>query len=131
MSDKYTFVVFSNPVEGREAEYNSWYEEQHLGDVLRNVHGIVAAQRFTIADTQLMGDGPEKVITNGAEAAEVPWKYLTLYEFETESALRTFQDLQAKVASGAITVEEVIDFDTLTSYLYKPAGRRQTKDAAV
>ena len=30
----YTMVVFTSPVEGREDDYNDWYDNQHLGDVI-------------------------------------------------------------------------------------------------
>jgi len=42
---KYTFVVLTNPTSSKEAEYNEWYNKQHIPDVL-NVPGFVAAQRF-------------------------------------------------------------------------------------
>jgi hypothetical protein len=29
VSDRNLFVVLSNPVEGREDEYNQWYDEVH------------------------------------------------------------------------------------------------------
>jgi len=32
---KYLLLVTSNPVEGRDAEYNRWYTEEHLRDVLK------------------------------------------------------------------------------------------------
>lgn len=38
-------VVHSRPVEGREDEFNAWYTEVHLPEVLR-VDGFVAARRF-------------------------------------------------------------------------------------
>src|SRR5690242_4404658 len=54
---KYTFVVMTNPTPGKETEYNRWYNEQHIPDVL-NVPGFVCAQRFRLADTQ--NDSNEK-----------------------------------------------------------------------
>jgi hypothetical protein len=42
----YGFLVFSNPsTPEREAEFNNWYDHQHMQDVLR-VPGFVSAQRF-------------------------------------------------------------------------------------
>lgn len=35
----YTLVVFTNPVEGREDDYNEWYDNQHLGDVIAAAGG--------------------------------------------------------------------------------------------
>ena len=42
--EKHVFVVFTNPVAGKEAIYNEWYTDVHLKDVPK-VPGIVAAQR--------------------------------------------------------------------------------------
>ncbi|MDA3630739.1 hypothetical protein OU415_35305 [Saccharopolyspora sp. WRP15-2] len=67
---RYKFVVFTKPIEGREAEYNEWYDDQHVPDVL-NVPGFVAAQRFRLASDQRM-PGP------------LEWEYLAIYEIETD-----------------------------------------------
>ena len=52
---KYTFVVFTNPVAGKEDEFNDWYNRHHIPDVL-NVPGIVSGHRFKLADTQFSRD---------------------------------------------------------------------------
>jgi len=41
--DKYIFVVQANAVNGREQEFNDWYTNRHLLDVMA-LPGIVAAQ---------------------------------------------------------------------------------------
>ena len=46
---KYKFIVFSKPVAGKEEEYNDWYQNRHLGEVVQTP-GFVAAQRFSLAD---------------------------------------------------------------------------------
>jgi hypothetical protein len=48
---KHVFVVFTNPLEGREDDYNAWYSDVHLKDVLQ-VPGIIAAQRFKLSVVQ-------------------------------------------------------------------------------
>lgn len=58
-------VVMTNPVEGREDEYNEWYSGQHLADVLA-VEGFVAAQRFEFAESKL--------------SRKPPARYLAIYE---------------------------------------------------
>lgn len=45
---RHHFIVLSNPVAGREDDYNDWYDNEHLDDVLK-VEGFVAAQRFRLA----------------------------------------------------------------------------------
>src|ERR1700685_3135400 len=51
---KYYFMVFSNPVNGKEDTYLKWYEGQHIHDLLR-IPGFVAAQFFKLSDTQYSG----------------------------------------------------------------------------
>ena len=46
---KHVLLVFTDPVEGREDEYNAWYNDVHLGEVIET-DGFVRAQRFTVAD---------------------------------------------------------------------------------
>ena len=45
-------LVFTNPLPGREAEFNKWYDEVHLPEVLQ-VKGFVAARRYVVS-----GDSP-------------------------------------------------------------------------
>ncbi|HEY6493330.1 MAG TPA: hypothetical protein VIZ43_08665 [Trebonia sp.] len=47
--EKHLLLVFTRPVEGREDEFNAWYDERHLGDVT-GLPGIVAGQRFVFAE---------------------------------------------------------------------------------
>ena len=60
-------IVLTDPVEGREDEYNEWYNEEHLHDVLA-LKGVRAAQRFRFRPGQL------------GETA--PFQYLAIYEVE-------------------------------------------------
>lgn len=66
---KHCFVVMSDPVPGREDEYNAWYGDRHLADVLA-LDGFAAAQRFAFVPTDF--------------SAAAPHRYLALYEIEAE-----------------------------------------------
>lgn len=62
-------VVFSNPVDGREEEYNAWYSKHHLDEILA-IDGFVLAQRFRLAgEARMTRDTPD-----------APYRYLALYE---------------------------------------------------
>jgi hypothetical protein len=62
-------AVTSDPVPGREAEYETWYNEAHLPEVL-SIPGFAAARRFVATDVDpLTGEGL------GA-------RYLTLYQID-------------------------------------------------
>ena len=49
---RHVFAVLTNPVEGREDEFNAWYD-RHLHDILR-LTGLVSAFR---SDLELISGG--------------------------------------------------------------------------
>jgi hypothetical protein len=48
-------IVFSNPLPGREAEFDDWYTHVHMRDVLRGCPGAIHVQRFRAAADQAVG----------------------------------------------------------------------------
>lgn len=50
----YVIVVSSRPAAGREEEYNDWYNNQHLADVLAQP-GFKTARRYKIRVSGLSG----------------------------------------------------------------------------
>lgn len=91
---KHTFVVFTNPVDGKEAAYNDWYDNRHLPDVL-DVPGFVSARRFRLSDTQ-RATGP------------FPWKYLALYEIETDDLKKTLATLAERSGTAAMVMSDAL-----------------------
>jgi hypothetical protein len=69
-------LVFSNPVEGREEEYNDWYTTHHLAEILA-IEGFHRAQRFELTDAKMTRD-----------TADAPWRYVAIYEVEEEALER-------------------------------------------
>jgi hypothetical protein len=66
---RHVLLALVNAKPGREKEFNRWYEQRHLDDVLR-IPGFVGARRYEAADAQLTG--------------EPAHAYLTIYEIETD-----------------------------------------------
>jgi hypothetical protein len=48
---KYLMIAQTTPQEGREEEFDEWYDTVHLGEVL-SLPGFVAAQRFKVVSGQ-------------------------------------------------------------------------------
>jgi hypothetical protein len=114
---KYTFVVLTNPVPGKEAEYNEWYNKQHIPDVL-NIPGMVCAQRFRIAEDQPAVD-------------QKTHKYLALYEIETSDLPGVFKELAARRGSADMVMSESIDLKNANACVFTPvADRVMAKDVA-
>lgn len=68
---KKILLVFSNPVDGEEDEYNAWYSDHHLDEILA-IDGFVLAQRFRLVDGKMTRDTPD-----------APYRYLAMYEVES------------------------------------------------
>jgi hypothetical protein len=66
-----TWIVLTNPAEGREAEFNEWFDNRHIHDSLA-VPGFVSGQRFRL-DAARFGETPR-------------WQYLVLYEISLDGA---------------------------------------------
>jgi len=107
---KYTFVVLTNPVAGKEDEYNRWYNENHIPDVL-NVPGFVSGHRFCLADHQ-MGFGPAK------------HKYLALYEIETDDLAGTIKELRGRNGTADIVPSDAIDTSDVGAFIFKPVAEK-------
>ena len=73
------FMVKSNAADDREDEYNTWYNEIHLPEVLK-IGGFQVAQRFALNEHQV-----QKRQTHG---------YLAVYEIDTDNVAQTLQNLQ-------------------------------------
>ena len=81
---KHVLLVFTDPVPGRTEEFNSWYREVHLPDVL-GLPGFRAAQRF-IAKSGLHDEQPEH-------------QYLAIYEIDEEDLSAALNTLREGLAS--------------------------------
>jgi hypothetical protein len=110
---RHILLVMSNPAAGRDDEFNDWYTNVHLHDVLA-VDGIVAAQRFRLSDTQMRPDQPQ------------PHRYMAVYEIEAEDPNTPLQSLLAGVMSGAIPLDESLDVASLSTFAFTPITGRVT-----
>lgn len=90
----YRLIVLTNPVEGREDEYNTWYDDTHLADVLR-IPGIIGAQRFRRADVQRAG-------------GDYPWGYLAIYDCDTDSPQRVIDSLKERGGTALMQMTDAL-----------------------
>ncbi len=84
---RYLFFAFSDCKDpARETEFNNWYDNMHLPDMLE-VPGMIKASRWVAADSK---EKPRR-------------KYLALYELETDDVNEFDKQVQIR---GKRTVEE-------------------------
>jgi hypothetical protein len=103
--------VFTQPVEGKDAEYNDWYDKIHLKEVLE-IEGFVAAQRFALAEGPVDGEAP---------AAPAP--YVAIYEIEAESMEQAMANLGA--AAGTMNMSDALDLSGAKTFGYTAIGDKQ------
>ena len=85
------YVVSTHPASPEaEEEYNRWYSDVHLGDVLR-VPGVVNATRYARDD--------------GAPAGA---PYLALYELQAESINDTLAEIKARANTDQMVMSDAL-----------------------
>jgi len=96
------YIVMSNPIEGKEEEYNDWYSNIHLQEVVK-IDGFISAQRFKL--------------TEGQQMDNQPYKYMAIYEIENEEIGDTIKELNE--AAGTLNMAPVIDLDSVHVSIFK------------
>lgn len=99
-------LVFSNPFTGRDDEYNDWYDNRHVHDVVA-VEGVRWARRYDLV---------EEPMTNTTSH-----RYLAIYEFDGDLT-RIAAEFAARRADGRMPVTDSFDRSTTVSSVWVPRG---------
>lgn len=111
---KHIMLAMTNAREGQEDEFNDWYNDQHLHDVVK-APGIVAAQRFKIDDLQRY-PGP------------YAFRYLAIYEIEAEDTQPTIDYIAKAIGTDAMIVSDAMsDEPAVRGVYFHPISERVTK----
>jgi hypothetical protein len=92
MAKKYKMVVFTNAVEGKEQEFNDWYQNTHLKDIV-SIKSFVQAQRF-------------RFHTNIVPGGTNPARYMAIYDIETDDIDAALGAMNERAMSGRMPVSE-------------------------
>ena len=94
---KFISIALTNPAEGREADYNAWYEEQHVFDVLA-IPGIQSAQRFRLSEKSRQ---------------QLGYRYMALYEIESDNIENIHQAIAERAGTDAMPRSDAVGTDRL------------------
>lgn len=109
----YRCIVMSNPVPGREDEYNDWYDNRHMDDVL-GIPGFVRVQRFEYA---------------ASLSAETPgFQYLSIYEIDSDNIAETIGELSAAAGTSRLPISDALDTN-VRAFVYRARGPLKQKAA--
>lgn len=102
--EKHLFVVFTNAKDGRDEEFNEWYDKQHVGDVLK-VPGIVSCKRFELSEFQ--------------RPTPHPYKYMAIYEIETDNLKEVSDEVSRRVGTPVMPRSDALDTN-IETHFYQP-----------
>jgi hypothetical protein len=106
---KYKLVVLSNATKGREEEYNDWYSNQHLDDVVA-IPGFASALRL-------------KHLT--PVAGDYEHKYIAIYDIDADDPQAAVQAL-TDTASAGMFISESLDLDNLKCAVFEVCSSEVT-----
>ncbi len=95
MAKKYKMVVFSNAVEGKDKDFNDWYQNTHLQQIV-SIKGFTKAQRFRFHGNIVPG-------------APDPARYMAIYDVETDDIGAALQGMGELAASGRMPLPDSMD----------------------
>jgi hypothetical protein len=99
---KRLMVALSSAVEGREDEFNEWYENVHIPDIC-SIDGVLSATRYELEE----GGFP------------IPQRYLTIYEIDRPGA-EVMAAIGEGMGSGAFALTDSIDGESATLTFWGP-----------
>lgn len=92
----YRFMIESQPVPDREAEYNDWYDNSHLADILK-LPGARLAQRFTVVGSEVEGGT----------------RYFNFVDYETDDLPGLMAEIQARAGTDAMPSSDAMDRESV------------------
>jgi hypothetical protein len=109
--NKFIQIVFSNPAEGKDDEFNEWYDNVHIPDLLA-IPGMLSAQRYALHDAEIYR-------MEGATPPE--HRYLLIYEMEGDVDA-IMKKIQENVAAGKISMADCLDMSSWRLSFWTPVG---------
>ena len=107
----YKLIVLSRPVAGREDEYNDWYQNTHLQQVV-TIDGFRSAQRFRLR---------EGLSEDGAAAP-----YVVIYEIESDNPSAALAELKRRAGTALLPISNSLAPGTVAA-LYEECGPPVTR----
>jgi len=104
----YALIVFTRPMPGRDAEFNAFYNQKHMPDVIR-VPGFVSGQRF-------------EMVSNESHNLDIP-PYLVIYEFRSFDLNATIAEIMRRAKTGITRTSSSFSPDAMV-YYFAPLGPR-------
>jgi hypothetical protein len=113
VSDKTTtLIVFTSPAEGREDDFNDWYDNVHLKEFVA-LPGVVSGQRFSLAP----------------HSPKAATSYAAIYEVSVDPA-QVLQAMDAAIKDGSMHMTDAVDLTSVSMSAWDPHGSPERHSGA-
>jgi hypothetical protein len=109
---KHLLIALTNSVDGRDDEFNEWYTNDQLPQVVA-LDGFAAAQRFRLIPDE---------ISEGA-----PYRYLAIYELD-DNGHETAKASLTKSRSAGMTVSPAFDRSSVAAWYFEAISDRVSEE---
>jgi hypothetical protein len=109
---RYTVVVLSNPVIGREEKYNHWYDTEHIPDLVA-LPGVRSAKRLRLADDRY---------------APCDHRYLVIYECDFASPDEGWAIFDQARAEGRSHSSDAMDRASTRAWFFEEINRMNGRE---
>jgi hypothetical protein len=99
MSHEYALIAYTSPADGREDDYNTWYDDIHLPE-FSALPGVINGRRFKVA-----GDGKPQ--------------YAAIYELSAHPD-KVLTAMNAGIKDGTLHTSDVVDGATISMTTLTP-----------
>jgi hypothetical protein len=96
-------VVQSRAKEGRDEEYNRWYDTTHFADICA-IPGVKSGRRFEATPIHVGQPGLQ---------------YLSIFELETEDPASVMAEMRKRAADGTMKTSDALDAGSAALWVYK------------
>jgi hypothetical protein len=99
---KFTWLVMTNCDPAHESEFNAWYDDVHLGDLL-NIPGVVGARRAQLTGVQAkFVDG---ILTLcDSKSIDAKFRYLAFYNIESDEVASVLETVKARAGTSEMVI---------------------------
>lgn len=104
---RFLYIALSDPIAGREADLDAWYDDLHLSQVV-DVPGFISAQRYAAVETC---DGPIQ-----------RKRILVAYEIEADDPKIVIGALRERRGTEMLLPCDALDPRSMFAQAYHPVG---------
>ncbi|MCB2077314.1 MAG: hypothetical protein KDE55_06395 [Novosphingobium sp.] len=100
---KYILAVPSSAKEGRDDDYNEWYNSQHIHDICA-IPGVKSGRRF---------------VPSAASPMPAPANYFALYEIDTDDIGAVMGEMFRRSEGGEMPMTDALDMESARMWVFE------------